>query len=161
MRHVTMLCTALLTLAAAPLPLVAADEVPKDQAELKLHAAMSGMSASSFFDGYATESCEDGKGPGRLATFNLMSKKLQSELVPGGARLYVLGVLHVEPKSGEQVVRNACRAMRSFVPENGHVYEIKQDATDRNCPITVKDVASGAEVKTEKHKAKGACRDKK
>jgi hypothetical protein len=161
MRNVPLLCSALLALAGVSPPLAAADEVPKDQAELRLHAAMSGMNASSFFEGYATESCEDGKGPGRLATFNLVSKKQQSELVPGGARLHVLGVLHVEPKAGEHVVRNACRAMRSFVPENGRVYEIRQDATDRNCPITVKDVASGAEVKTEKHKVKGACRDKK
>jgi hypothetical protein len=160
MRNPTLL--ACLTLPVAALaPAQAADEVPKDQAELKLHAAMSGTNASSFFDAYATEACEDGKGPGRLATFNFFAKKEQSELVRAGERLHLLGVLHVTPKSGEATLRNACRSMRSFVPEGGKVYEIRQDPEDRNCPITVKDAASGAEVKTEKHRPKGACRDKK
>ena len=138
-----------------------ASEVPKDAAELRLHAAMSGTNASSFYDAYLTEACEEGKGPGRLGTFNFFSKKEQSELVPVGQRLYVLGVLHVTPKAGEATLRNACRSMRSFVPEAGHVYEIRQDPTDRNCPVTITDKATGAEVKSEKHKPKGACRDKK
>lgn len=159
MRTTRVLFTLVLTFAA--LPAAAADEVPKDQAELKLHAAMSGTNASSFFDAYATEACEDGKGPGRLATFNFFAKKQQSELVKAGERLHVLGVLHVTPKSGEAMVKNACRSMRSFVPEGGKVYEIRQDAEDRNCPVIVKDAATGAEVKTEKHKPKGACREKK
>ena len=150
-----------LSLALAPVPLLAADEVPKDQAELKLHAAMSGTNASSFFEAYATEACEEGKGPGRLASFNFFSKKEQGELVPAGQRLHILGVLHVTPKSGEAMLKNACRAMRSFVPEGGRVYEIRQDPTDRNCPITIKDVKAGTEVKAEKHKPKGACREKK
>jgi hypothetical protein len=150
-----------LAFALAPLPLAAADEVPPDQAELRLHTAMSGTNASSFYEAYATEACEDGKGPGRLATFNFFSKKKQTELVPAGQRLHILGVLHVTPKSGEAMLKNACRAMRSFVPAGGQVYEIHQDPTDRNCPITIKDVKTGAEVKTEKHKPKGACRDKK
>jgi hypothetical protein len=51
--------------------------------------------------------------------------------------------------------------MRSFVPEGGQVYEIRQDAADRNCPITIKNVKTGADVKSEKHKPKGACREKK
>ncbi len=162
MRTLTMPCPLLaLAVACAPFPLAAAAEVPRNQAELRLHAAMSGTNASSFYDGYSTEACEDGKGPGRLGTFNFFSKKEQSELVPVGQRLYVLGVLHVTPKSGEAMLKNACRSMRSFVPEGGHVYEIRQDATDRNCPITIKDAATGAEVKTEKHKPKGACRDRK
>jgi hypothetical protein len=139
----------------------AADEVPKDQAELKLHAAMSGTNASSFFDGYDTEACEDGKGPGRLATFNFFAKKQQSELVRSGAPLYLLGVLHVTPKSGEHMLKNACRSMRSFVPEAGRVYEIRQDASERNCPIAIKDARTGAEVKAQKVKPKGACREKK
>lgn len=158
--RVAPLCPALLALAWATTA-DAADEVPKDQAELKLHAAMSGTNASSFYDGYGGTDCEDGKGPGRLATFNFFTKSEQSELVPAGAPLYVLGVLHVTPKSGEHLLKNACRSMRSFVPEGGHVYEIRQDASERNCPITIKDATTGAEVKTEKVKPKGACRDKK
>jgi hypothetical protein len=159
MRNPTLVLCFALFIAAGPA--LAADEVPKDQAELKLHAAMSGTNASSFFDGYATEACEDGKGPGRLATFNFFAKKEQSELVKAGERLHLLGVLHVTPKSGEAMLKNACRSMRSFVPEGGKVYEVRQDAQDRNCPITIKDVATGAEVKVEKHKPKGACRERK
>ena len=132
---------ALLAVASAG-PASAADEVPRDQAELRLHAAMSGTNASSFFDGYGSEACEDGKGPGRLATFNFFAKKEQSELVAAGAPLYVLGVLHVTPKAGEHMLKNACRSMR-------------------NCPITIKDARTGAEVKTQKVKPKGACREKK
>lgn len=146
---------------ASAAPASAADEVPRDQAELRLHAAMSGTNASSFFDGYGSEACEDGKGPGRLATFNFFAKKEQSELVAAGAPLYVLGVLHVTPKAGEHMLKNACRSMRSFVPEGGRVYEIRQDASERNCPITIKDARTGAEVKTQKVKPKGACREKK
>ena len=154
------LLPAVLALAWSASPF-AADEVPADKAELKLHAAMSGTNASSFFDGYATEACEAGKGPGRLATFNFFAKKEQSELVPAGAPLYVLGVLHVTPKSGEHMIKNACRAMRSFVPEGGRVYEIRQDAAERNCPIAIKDARTGAEVKSTKVKPKAACREKK
>ena len=116
-RRRSRLLPALLALAWGG-ALAAADEVPKDKAELKLHAAMSGTNASSFFDGYASASCEDGKGPGRLATFNFFAKKEQSELVPAGAPLYVLGVLHVTPKSGEHMLKNACRSMRSFTPRS-------------------------------------------
>ncbi|MGH8480979.1 MAG: hypothetical protein ACRES8_00795 [Nevskiaceae bacterium] len=160
LRRRSTLLPALLALTWTGAP-CAADEVPKDKAELRLHAAMSGTNASSFFDGYSTEACEDGKGPGRLATFNFFAKKEQSELVPVGAPLYVLGVLHVTPKSGEHMLKNACRSMRSFVPEAGRVYEIRQDSADRNCPVTIKDAKTGAEVKTQKMKPKGACRDKK
>jgi hypothetical protein len=138
------------------------DEIPKDQAQLQLHAAMSGISASSFFHAYASEACEDTEAARRLATFNFVSKKEQTELVPAGKKLYVLGVLHVTPKqSGETVLKNACRAMRSFTPEGGRVYAISQDPADRNCPITIKDAATGAEVASEKHKPKGACKEKK
>jgi len=158
-RSLPYLC---LAVAALPLSALAADEVPKDKAELRLFAAMSGASASSFFDGYASEACEDGKGPGRLATFNFFAKSKQSELIAGGSKLYLLGVLHVDSgASGEKRVTNGCRSMRSFVPENGHAYEIRQDPSDRSCPISVKDLNTGAEVKTEKVKPKGACRDKK
>lgn len=161
MRARRLLPFLLLAAVAAPGPLAAADEVPRTMAELRLHAAMSGANASSFFHGYASEACEDKEGTRRLATFNFFAKKEQSELVAAGARLYVLGVLHVTPKSGEHVLKNACRAMRSFVPEGGHVYEIRQDPADRHCPITIVDKATGAEVKSEKHKPKGACKEKK
>src|SRR6185503_13323214 len=138
-----------------------AQELPPNTAELKLYASMSGTNASSFFDGYSTETCEDKKDEGRLATFNFFSKNEQSELVPGGVKLYVLGFGHVTPKSGEAMLKNSCRAMRSFVPEVGHVYEIRQDMAERNCPISVKDATTGAEVKTAKHKPDGKCKDKK
>lgn len=160
MRILLTRCLGLAFAVAATLSM--AGEVPKDQAELRLYAAMSGASASSFFDGYASEACEQGKGPGRLATFNFFSKSQQSELIAGGSPLFLLGVLHVDSgASGEQRVTNGCRSMRSFVPENGHAYEIRQDPADRNCPITVKDLTTGTEVKTEKVKPKGACREKK
>ena len=154
------LCSALLLLAPAPAP--AADpaaELPPNTAQLKLLAGTSGMNASSFYEGFTSESCET--GPGRLATFNLLAKKEQSEIVPAGAPLFVLGVAHVEPKSGEQMLKNVCRAMRSFVPQAGHTYEIRQDFSERNCPISVKDATAGTEVKTAKHKPAGKCKDKK
>lgn len=160
MRTLLMHCCGLALAVTAPLSI--ADEVPKDKAELRMYAAMSGASASSFFEAYASESCEQGKGPGRLATFNFFSKGKQSELIVGGSPLFLLGVLHVDSgASGEQRVTNGCRSMRRFVPENGHAYEIRQDPADRSCPISVKDLNTGAEVKTEKVKPKGACREKK
>ena len=137
-----------------------AEEFPPNTAQLRLFASMSGISASSFFERYSTEGCEAKEGEGRLATFNFVTKKEQSEFVPAGAKTYVLGVGHVTPKSGEHVLKNVCRAMRSFVPEAGHTYEIRQDMAERNCPISIKDVATGAEVKSEKHKPKGPCKEK-
>jgi len=135
------------------------EEFPPNTAELKLFAGMSGLNASSLFDRYTTEGCEAREGEGRLATFNFVSKKQQSEFVPAGVKTYLLGVGHVTPKAGEQMLKNACRAMRSFVPEAGHTYEIRQDMAERNCPISIKDLATGAEVKSEKHKPKGRCKE--
>ena len=135
------------------------EEFPPNTAELKLFAGMSGLNASSLFDRYTTEGCEAREGEGRLATFNFVTKKQQSEFVPAGVKTYLLGVGHVTPKAGEQMLKNACRAMRSFVPEVGHTYEIRQDMAERNCPISIKDLATGAEVKSEKHKPKGRCKE--
>lgn len=137
------------------------EEFPPNTAQLKLFASMSGISASSFFERYSTEGCEAKDGEGRLATFNFVTKKEQSEFVPAGAKTWILGVGHVTPKTGERVLKNACRALRSFVPEVGHTYEIRQDMAERNCPISIKDAATGAEVASEKHKVKGACRERK
>jgi hypothetical protein len=137
------------------------EEFPPNTAELKLFAGMSGLNASSLFDRYTTEGCEAREGEGRLATFNFVSKKQQSEFVPAGVKTYILGVGHVTPKAGEQMLKNVCRAMRSFVPEVGHTYEVRQDMAERNCPISIKDLATGAEVTSEKHKPKGLCKDKK
>jgi hypothetical protein len=137
------------------------EEFPPNTAQLKLYASMSGISASSFFERYSSETCEAKEGDGRLATFNFVTKKEQTEFVPAGAKTWILGVGHVTPKSGEHTLKNACRAMRSFVPEAGHTYEVRQDMAERNCPISIKDVATGAEVASEKHKAKGACRERK
>lgn len=151
-------CLALLAATTAAWP-AGNEEFPPGTAQLKLFASMSGLNASSFFERYSSEACEAKEGEGRLATFNFVTRKEQSEFVPAGARTYILGVGHVTPKAGEQVLRNVCRAMRSFVPEVGHTYEIRQDMAERNCPITIKDVATGSEVKSEKHKAKGRCRE--
>jgi hypothetical protein len=135
------------------------EEFPPNTAELKLFAGMSGLNASSLFDRYTTEGCEAREGEGRLATFNFVSKKQQSEFVPAGVKTYILGVGHVTPKAGEQMLKNVCRAMRSFVPEVGHTYEVRQDMAERNCPISIKDLATGAEVTSEKHKPKGRCKE--
>lgn len=159
MRISLLLCSALLLLTPAPVPAAEPTAEELNTAELKLFAGTAGLNASSFFEAYTGESCEN--GPGRLATFNFVTKKQQVERVPVGATLYVLGVAHVEPKSGEQMLKNVCRAMRSFVPQAGHTYEIRQDFTERNCPISVKDATAGTEVKTAKHKPTGKCKDKK
>jgi hypothetical protein len=148
----------LLALPAAP---AGNEEFPPGTALLKLHASMSGTNASSFYERYTSEGCEAKEGEGRIATFNFFSKKEQTEFIPGGMKTWILGVGHVTPKAGEEMLKNACRAMRSFVPEAGKTYEIRQDMAERNCPISIKDVATGAEVKSEKHKPKGACREKK
>jgi hypothetical protein len=145
----------------APGALAGSEEFPPNSAQLKLFASMSGVSASSFFERYSTESCETKEGEGRLATFNFVTKKEQSEFVPAGARAYILGVGHVTPNTGgERTLKNVCRSLRSFVPEVGHTYEIRQDQAERNCPISIKDAGTGAEVKSDKHKVKGPCREK-
>lgn len=157
LRSVSLL-TLLLAAATAQ---AGSEEFPPNTAQLVLHASMSGTNASSFFERYTTEGCEARDGEGRLATFNFFTKKEQKEFIPAGARAYVLGVGHVTPKAGEQMLKNACRAMRSFVPEAGRTYEVRQDMAERNCPITIKDAATGAEVKTEKHKPKDQCKERK
>jgi hypothetical protein len=161
MRLTAVLSVATLALLPAASALAAgAEEFPPNTAQLKLFASMSGISASSFFERYGTEGCEAKAGEGRLATFNFVTKKEQSEFVPAGAKTYILGVGHVTPKTGERTLKNACRAMRSFVPEVGHTYEIRQDMAERNCPISITDAATGAEVKSEKHKPKGLCKER-
>ena len=162
MRVATLVPALGLAVLLAPAAAVAgSEEFPPNTAQLKLFASMSGLNASSFYERYSSDTCEAKEGEGRLATFNFVTKKEQSEFVPAGAKTWILGVGHVTPKSGEHVLKNACRAMRSFVPEVGHTYEIRQDMAERNCPISIKDAATGAEVASEKHKVKGACRERK
>src|SRR5262245_20738639 len=58
-----LFCCCLLVRSASAL---ADDEIGKDPALLKLIAGTSGLSASSFYEGFTSEKCE--AGPGRLAT---------------------------------------------------------------------------------------------
>jgi hypothetical protein len=162
MRFAALLpVVSLAPLLATPAASADSEEFPPNSAQLRLYASMSGISASSFFERYSSEGCEAKAGEGRLATFNFVTKKEQTEFVPAGAKTWILGVGHVTPKSGEHTLKNVCRAMRSFVPEPGHTYEVRQDQSERNCPISIKDAATGAEVSSEKHKVKGACRERK
>lgn len=157
------LCPALglALLLAAPAATAGNEEFPPGTALLKLYTSMSGTNASSFYERYTSEGCEAKEGEGRIATFNFFTKKEQTEFIPGGLKTYILGVGHVTPNAGEEMLKNACRGMRSFMPEAGKTYEIRQDMAERNCPISIKDVSTGAEVKSEKHKVKGVCREKK
>jgi len=130
-------------------------------AELHLVASTSGIAASSWVDGYSTEGCEEKDGEGRLATFNLVTKGDKTVRITPGSPFYVLAGAHVEQPVGAEVHKATCSSMLSFVPEAGHTYEITQDFAVRNCPIAIKDAATGAEVATaEKHKPKGLCREK-
>lgn len=151
----------LVLLLAMPAALAGNEEFPPGTALLKLYTSMSGTNASSFYERYTSEGCEAKEGEGRIATFNFFSKKEQTEFIPGGVKTYILGVGHVTPKAGEEMLKNACRGMRSFVPEVGKTYEIRQDMAERNCPISIKDADTGAEVTSEKHKPGKTCKEKK
>jgi hypothetical protein len=162
MRSSALLSLSCLALLGLALPAIAADEPTEEEkttAELRMYASMSGLNASSFFDAYDSEACEAGKG--RLATFNALTRGEKKERLPGGTKRFILGVGHVTPGSGEQAIRNACRAMYSFTPENMHSYEIRQDMTQRNCPISIKDATTGTEVKADRVKPGKACKEKK
>jgi hypothetical protein len=131
-------------------------------AELLLSSATSGISAASWVNGYTTESCEEKEGEGRLATFNLLTKSKKSVRIGVGVRYYIVAAAAVEPPVGAQTVgKTSCRSMISFVPEVNHSYEVIHDLKTRNCPIILKDAATGAEVPmAQKHKAKGLCKEK-
>lgn len=161
--RIATLCPAfgLALLLAAPAAPAGNEEFPPGTALLKLYTSMSGTNASSFYERYTSEACEAKEDEGRIATFNFFSKKEQTEFIPGGVKTYILGVGHVTPKAGEEMLKNACRGMRSFVPEVGKTYEIRQDMAERNCPISIKDAATGAEVESQKHKPGKTCKQKK
>ena len=156
---------AFVSLLLASACLAAADE-PKEpeppSAELLLSSSTSGVSAASWINGYTTESCEAKEGEGRLATFNLLTKSKKSARVGVGVRYYIVAAAAVEPPIGAETVgKTSCRSMISFVPEDGHRYEVIHDLPTRNCPIILKDAATGAAVPTaQKHKAKGLCKEK-
>jgi len=135
-------------------------EETQPSAELHIVSSTSGIAASSWFDGYASEACEEKDG-GRLATFNLVTKADRIVRIAAGSRFYVLAGAHITPPVGAEVRKESCRSMMSFVPEAGRTYEIKQDLETRNCPITIKDAATGTEVSTaEKHRVRDLCKEK-
>jgi len=153
----TLLFTGTMASAAEP------KEPEPPSAELLLSSSTSGIAAASWINGYTTESCEEKEGEGRLATFNVLTKNKKAVRIGVGVRYYVVAAAAVEPAvGGETVGKTSCRSMISFVPEDGHSYEVIHDLPTRNCPIILKDSATGAEVPTaQKHKPKGLCKEKK
>jgi len=138
-----------------------AEPPPPPAAELRLIAGTSGPSEASWMYAYKSEACEQKEDEAKLASFNVLTRGKKIASVGVGQRLYVLAVAKIEPPVGaENVGKTSCRAMVSFVPEDKHAYEITHDVKARKCPLTIKDVATGAEVATaQKHKPAGKCKD--
>lgn len=131
-------------------------------ARLTLQSSTSGIAASSWVDVYTTQKCEPREGEGRMATFNLVTKSGKLSRLPAGKRLYILAGAEIEPPVGAEVrMTTSCRAMVSFVPEEGKSYELHHDLASRNCPLSVKEAGGGEVATAEKHRVSGGCRDKK
>jgi hypothetical protein len=155
MRNRSLPVLSALLLAVAG-PAGSADEPKPPSAQLRIVSSTSGISQSSWFARYATETCDNGE---RMAGFNFTTPSGKKDVeVPVGARLYLLAFAHVEPPVGaDNVGKTSCRGMASFVPEDGKAYEVKHDLKERNCPLLITE--GGAEVKTfQKHKVTGPCK---
>ncbi|MGH8441723.1 MAG: hypothetical protein ACRETF_02345 [Nevskiaceae bacterium] len=135
------------------------DEPVGPHAKLHIVSATSGIAASSWVNMYSSEACEEMKGEGRIAGFNMLTRKSKTVPVPIGQRLYVLAGAEITPPVGAEVRKTRCLAMASFVPEDGKTYDVKHDLVTRNCPIEI--TLGGAPVATfQKHKPKNLCKHK-
>ena len=99
--------------------------------------------------------CNRAQGDGLSASQSPIYRREQVARAPSGKPLFLMWQSTMTVGAHE---RQNCVNLSSFTPENGHTYDVWQDAHVEACVMEVRDQATGQPPPTlEKHAVNGAC----
>jgi hypothetical protein len=101
---------------------------------------------SNSFAAFDNDHCQAGRRRAALggALFGTdFGRKVQPASVPAGQRLYLRATSEIVHWDQGGMTGGSCTNLVSFIPQDGHTYDVAQSNVDRQCATSITDAATG------------------
>ena len=124
---------------------------PKPDNETAIIHIKSNHGASGSFNlytAYENDQCQNTSGYGNIKGFSWATDNEETIYANSNKRIYLVSSYTImgyqgKTKDNKQVVARACFNQTSFIPENGHRYEVKQTPSLTDCKTSIIDISNG------------------